>query len=86
MTAESAPSYYALRVCSRADAPQWWAAAFHAAAAAPPAIGAIRAGRPHVEVTAEEAAPALAWARTLHGWDQDSLAPLWVYPAAPAGS
>ena len=79
----SAPSYYALRVCSRADAPRWWASARDAAAAAPPAIAAILAGRSRVEVSAEEAVDALAWARELPGWDDDILAPVWAYPAVP---
>jgi hypothetical protein len=79
----SAPSYYALRVCPRADAPRWWASA-RGAAAAPPAIAAILAGRSRVEMSAEEAVDALAWARELAGWDDDGFAPLSVFPAAPA--
>ena len=85
MSELTAPSYYALRVCAGADAPKWWASARHAAAA-PPAIAAILAGRSRVEVSAEEAVQALACARALPGWDDDSLAPLWAYPAAPARS
>ena len=85
MTDLSAPSYYALRVCPRAHAPRWWASA-RDAAAAPPAIAAILAGRSRVEVSAEEAVDALAWARKLPGWDDDSVAPLSAYPAAPAES
>ena len=45
---------------------------------------AILGGRVRVEVSAEQAIDALAWASSLDGWDQDSLAGLWVYPAAPA--
>lgn len=78
------PSYYALRVCPRADAPAWWAAARQAMAAAPPAIRAILAGRSRVELTAAEAADAIVWASGLPGWDGGSLTPLWVYPAATA--
>src|SRR5215207_2970768 len=78
------PSYYALRVCPLADAPAWWAAARQAMAAAPPAIRAILAGRWRVELTAAEAADAIAWASGLPGWDGGSLAPLWVYPTATA--
>ena len=77
------PSYYALRVCPRARAPQWWTSARAAADAAPPALQAILAGRARVEVGAEEAADALAWAEQQHGWDHNGLAPVWVYPATP---
>jgi hypothetical protein len=80
-----AASYYALRVRPSADAPRWWASA-RDAAVAPPAIAAILAGRSRVEVSGEEAADALAWARGLPGWDDDILAPVWVYPATPADS
>jgi hypothetical protein len=76
------PSYYALRVCSRADTPAWWSAARQDVAGAPPAIRAILAGRSRVEVSAAEAAEAIAWASGLTGWDSGSLPPLWVYPAA----
>ena len=75
------PSYYALRVCPRADAPGWWAAARQAMPGAPPAIRAILAGRSRVELTATEAAEAIAWASGLPGWDTNSLTPLLVYPA-----
>ena len=78
------PPYYALRVCPRAEAPQWWSSARDAADGAPPAIRAILAERMRVEVNAKEAVAALAWAQTLEGWDPDRLTPLWVYPAAPA--
>jgi hypothetical protein len=77
------PPYYALRVCPLAEAPQWWAAARVAADGAPHAIQAILAGRTRVEVSAEEATAALAFAQTLEGWDPERLAPVWVYPAAP---
>ena len=85
MSELNTPSYYALRVCPRAHATRWWASA-REGAAAPPAIAAILAGRSRVEVSAEEAVDALAWARKLPGWEDDSLAPLWVYPTTPAGS
>jgi hypothetical protein len=78
-----APSYYALRVCPRADAPRWWTSAREGADRARWAIQAILAGRTRVEVSAHEALAALAWARSLEGWDPDRLTPLWVYPAAP---
>jgi hypothetical protein len=79
-------SYYALRVCPDAAASPWWASARHAGSTAPRAIRAILAGRSRVELTADEAEHVLAWARELPGWDDDSLAPLRVYPAAPTGS
>jgi hypothetical protein len=78
------PTYYALRVCPVADAPAWWRAARAVAADAPPAVRAILAGRSRVEVTAAEAAAAIAWASALAGWDNDSLTPIWVYSTAPA--
>jgi hypothetical protein len=77
------PPYYALRVCPLADAPQWWTSARQAAARAPLAIQAILAGRTRVEVSAEEATDALAFARTLDGWDPERLTPVWIYPATP---
>ena len=83
MSEASRPSYHALRVCPRADARRWWASA-RAADAVPPAIACLLAGRARVEVSAEEAADALTWARKLPGWDDDSLAPLVVHPAAQA--
>ena len=79
-------SYYALRVCPDAAASPWWASARDAGSTAPPAIRAILAGRSRVELTAAEAENVLAWARTLPGWDDDSLAPLRIYPARSTGS
>jgi hypothetical protein len=76
------PSYYALRVCPRAHSPGWWAAARQAMADAPPAIRAILTGRSRVELSAAEAAEAIAWASGLPGWDSSGLTPLWVYLAA----
>jgi hypothetical protein len=84
VTADSSPTYFAIRVCPSAVAPAWWAAAREAAAGAPPAIRSILAGRSRVEVTADEASDALAWARRLDGWNDDELAPLWVYPVDPS--
>jgi hypothetical protein len=72
------PSYYALRVCPRADAPRWWASARDAAHLAPAAIRAILSGRTRVELGAQEARDALSWARSLDGWDEDRLTPLWL--------
>jgi hypothetical protein len=78
------PSYYALRVCLRADAPLWWSTATANAARAPAAMRAILNGRLRVELGADEAVAALAWARTIEGWPADGLPPVWVYPGDPA--
>jgi hypothetical protein len=78
------PSYFALRVCLRADAPDWWAAAHRARSTAPPAVRAILGGRMRVEVTEEEARAAIAWATAIDGWDPEGLPPLWVFPGLPA--
>jgi hypothetical protein len=84
LTAEgTAPSYFALRMCPRAEAAEWWRFARRAPSGAPPAIRAILAGRTRVEVSAQEATAALEWARSVKGWDPDALAPVWIYPAAP---
>jgi hypothetical protein len=77
------PTYFALRVCLRADAPDWWAAAHRAHRTAPPPVRAILGGRTRVEVSAQEARAAIAWAAALDGWDPDGFNPLWVYPALP---
>ena len=79
----SIPSYFALRVCPRAIASSWWSSARVAAGTAPPVVHAILAGRSRVEVSADEARAALAWARALDGWDDDALPPLVVYPLDP---
>ena len=84
MTLDSTPSYFALRVCPRATASAWWAGARAAITSAPPAIRSILEGRSRVEVSALDASEALAWARTVDGWDDDALPPLWVYPFDPS--
>jgi hypothetical protein len=63
----AAPAYFALRVCPRAESAQWWISARLAASSAPPPVRAILAGRTRVEVSAEEAAAALRWARSVPG-------------------
>ena len=78
------PSYFALRVCPRAEAPTWWAAARANAYDAPAAIRVIVDGRTRVELSREEATEALAWARQLEGWDPAGLTPVWIYPVPPA--
>jgi len=84
LSPDTVPSYYALRVCPRASASAWWGAARAAISSAPPAIRSLLEGRSRVEVTAADASAALAWARTVDGWDDDALPPVWVYPSDPA--
>jgi hypothetical protein len=79
-----APSYYALRVCERADASLWWASVRRALPDVPEPIRAILAGRSRVEINADEAWAVLAWARKLEGWDSHGDTPLWIYPVNPA--
>ncbi len=55
------PSYFALRVCPRADTPTWRAAARAEAHNAPPASRAIVDGRTRLEVSGQAAREALAW-------------------------
>jgi hypothetical protein len=74
-------SYYALRVCPRAEAHAWWNAARRAQADAPTAIRALLSGRTRVELSLSEAHDALAWAAQLDGWAGHGLKPLWLYPA-----
>jgi hypothetical protein len=50
---------------------------------APPAMRTILTGRRRVEVSADEAAAVLRWARGLDGWDPDALPPGWIYPVTP---
>jgi hypothetical protein len=76
-------TYYALRVCPRAESSTWWASARLAFPFAPPAIRAILTGRTRVELSAEEARQALEWARGLDGWDSGSYTPLYVVPVGP---
>ena len=77
------PSYFALRVCPRADSLEWGLSARRAVHGAPPAMRAILAGRSRVELSADEAGAGLRRARRLAGWGTDALAPVWIYPVAP---
>jgi hypothetical protein len=77
-------SYFALRVCPRADAEAWWSAA-RRRHDAPPAVAALLAGRARIELTLEEADQALAWAAQLDGWRESSTKPLTVYPTTALG-
>jgi hypothetical protein len=60
-------SYVALRVHPSAEAEAWWTAA-RKRPDAPPAVGALLAGRSRVEVTVAEAEQALAWASGIDAW------------------
>ena len=79
-----APSYYALRVAPGVQTTNWWLSARAAGATAPAAIRALLAGRARVEVSADEAAHVLAWARGLDGWAGDGGPPLQVHPEPAA--
>jgi hypothetical protein len=78
------PSYYALRVSPGVQATNWWTSARAAGSTAPAAIRALLAGRARVEVSADEAARVLAWARDLDGWAGDGGPPLRVHPEPAA--
>ena len=67
-----------LRICPRATADGWWAAA-HRRRDAPPAIGALLAGRRRVELTQLEAAQAITWAGTVDGWSAAEPKPLFIH-------
>ena len=72
------PSYFSLRVCPKASASSWWDAA-RQRRDVPPPIAALLRGRERVEVTADEAALALAWAGDLAGWNTADPKPIWLY-------
>lgn len=78
LLAHATPTY-ALRVSAHALESTWVESA-RRAHDAPLAIRAVLQGRWRVELTAEEAWAALAWARKLDGWDEGSRPPLWIYP------
>jgi hypothetical protein len=65
-------SYVALRV---RESETFWAAV-RKRRDAPPAVGALLAGRSRIEVTRWEADQALAWASSIEGWNE--LKPLFV--------
>jgi hypothetical protein len=71
-------SYCALRVCPKASAPAWWAAA-RARSDTPAAIWALMAGRTRVELTGEAAAQVLAWAEGVDGWAAADPKPLFIH-------
>ena len=83
MIVPSQHSYYAIRLCPRDDAAEWWAAAQRARSSATPQLRAILRGRRRIEVSAAEVSAALRWARGIEGWDEDRVAPIVVHPRAP---
>ena len=77
-------SYVALRISSAAPTSAWWEAAGQRRDAPAP-IAALLRGRSRVEVNADEAAHALAWAGALAGWAAAEPKPLIVHtPTADA--
>jgi hypothetical protein len=77
-------SYLALRGCPRADADAWWAAV-RRRHDIPRAVAALLGGRARIELTREEAGQALGWARTIEGWANAEIKPLFVYPTNALG-
>jgi hypothetical protein len=67
---------------SRTPTAAWWLAARYRHDA-PVYVSGLLAGRTRVEVTASEAAAALAWAETVDGWSTADPKPIYLYrPAA----
>jgi hypothetical protein len=73
------PSYKALRIVRGSGAERWWSAA-RGSASVPPPLAALLQGRTRIEVSAEEARAALAWAERQDGWADASPKPLLVHP------
>jgi len=67
-----------LRISARASAPAWWSAVSRRRDA-PPSIGTLLTGRRRVELTAEEAAEAVAWAGSVDGWAASEPKPIFIY-------
>jgi len=59
-------------------ASRWWAAA-RRRADVPSAVAALLQGRTRVELTADEADAAMAWAETVDGWPDGDPRPLLVH-------
>ena len=72
-------SYKALRAVHTGDAETWWSAA-RRSSHVPPPLAALLQGRTRIEVSAEEADAALAWAERLDGWAEAHPKPLVVHP------
>ena len=73
------PSYQALRAVHGSDAEAWWSAA-RQSASVPPPLAALLKGRTRIEVSAEEAVAALAWAERQDGWADAHPKPLVLHP------
>jgi hypothetical protein len=71
-------SYEALRAVHGGDAETWWSAA-RRCSTVPPPLAALLQGRTRIEVSAEEADAALAWAEQLDGWADANPKPLLVH-------
>lgn len=74
-------SYVALRISSRASGAAWWEAATRRRDAPAP-VAALLRGRSRVEVSADEASRALAWAGALSGWATAEPKPLFLHQPA----
>jgi hypothetical protein len=74
-------SYLALRAVGGPGTNGWWAAA-RRRADAPDAVAALLHGRTRIELSAEEADAALAWAATVDGWTGAEPKPLLVHRTA----
>jgi hypothetical protein len=72
-------SYKALRTVRASDAEAWWSAV-RRSASVPPPLAALLQGRTRVELSAEEADAALAWAERQDGWADANPKPLVVHP------
>ena len=69
------------RLCAarcKALSPAWWSAA-RERRDVPVAIWTLMAGRMRVELTAETAAQALAWAESVDGWGAAGSKPLFIH-------
>jgi hypothetical protein len=65
-------------VCPEAEAAEWWTAA-RRRSDVPAAIDTLLHGRRRVEVTADEALDALAWAARVDGWDRAEPKPVFIH-------
>jgi hypothetical protein len=78
-----AESYCALRVSPGASGSDWWAAVRHRRDA-PFAIAALARGRSRVELPADDAAAAIAWAGATDAWGSAEPKPLFIHRPDPA--
>jgi hypothetical protein len=71
-------SYMALRVVAGPDADRWWSVA-RRSAGVPTPVAALMKGRTRIELSADEADEAMAWAATVDGWADAEPKPLLVH-------